>query len=500
MSNITLSAGIRANLLSLQNTANLMQTTQNNLATGKKVNSALDNPLNFFTSQSLNTRASSLNGLLDSMSNGIQTIQAANNGITSITALVQQLQSVASQARSDTTQVAVTPGVGVATANTSTQANNSLTFNVGGGVNVSVSTFTAAVASSLASNDQTKYTVDESGAGSLHINGTAVTFASGDLTAAAKIATINTALSTAGSTVSAALDASGNIELTNAAGTGISLAGSTGTVAADMGFGTGNNSSSNGSAAAALTLAQLVTSINSNSALAGKVSADIGAVGTTNAGKLEINNLQTSTTLGVTGLSATNVTGASTDTQTIAAATGSSMTAVRTSLMNQFNTLRTQIDSLASDSGFNGVNLLNGDKLSLTFNENNTSSINVQMTDTSGNAFAINSTNLGLSAATTAVFSSNTNLDSLATTITAALTTLQTQSTAISSSLSVVQTRQDFTKQMVNTLQTGADNLVLADPNQEGANLLALQTRQSLSTTALSMASQAQQAVLRLFQ
>ena len=63
-----------------------------------------------------------------------------------------------------------------------------------------------------------------------------------------------------------------------------------------------------------------------------------------------------------------------------------------------------------------------------------------------------------------------------------------------------MQNRQDFTKQMVNTLQTGADNLVLADPNQEGANLLALQTRQSLSTTALSMASQAQQAVLRLFQ
>ncbi len=103
MSNITLSAGIRANLLSLQNTANQMQITQNNLATGKKVNSALDNPLNFFTSQSLNTRASSLNGLLDAMSNGIQTIQAANNGITSITALVQQLQSVASQARADTT-------------------------------------------------------------------------------------------------------------------------------------------------------------------------------------------------------------------------------------------------------------------------------------------------------------------------------------------------------------------------------------------------------------
>ena len=92
MSQIALSAGVRANLLSLQNTAALMQKTQTNLATGKKVNSALDNPLNFFTSQNLNNRADTLNGLLDAMSNGIQTIQAANNGITSITTLVKQLE------------------------------------------------------------------------------------------------------------------------------------------------------------------------------------------------------------------------------------------------------------------------------------------------------------------------------------------------------------------------------------------------------------------------
>jgi flagellin-like hook-associated protein FlgL len=62
-----------------------------------------------------------------------------------------------------------------------------------------------------------------------------------------------------------------------------------------------------------------------------------------------------------------------------------------------------------------------------------------------------------------------------------------------------VQNRQDFTKNMVNTLQTGAANLTLADTNEEAANLLALQTRQQLSSTALSMASQADQAVLRLF-
>ncbi len=80
-----------------------------------------------------------------------------------------------------------------------------------------------------------------------------------------------------------------------------------------------------------------------------------------------------------------------------------------------------------------------------------------------------------------------------------ALSTLRTQASKFGSNLSTVQTRQDFTKNLINTLQTGADNLVLADTNEEGANLLALQTRQQLSTTALSLSAQADQAVLRLF-
>ena len=98
--------------------------TQNRLATGKKVNSALDNPLNFFTSSSLNTRANALNGLLDAMSNGIQTIQAANNGLTAITSLVQQLQSTVSQARSDSTAAAVTAGTASVSANSNVSTHH----------------------------------------------------------------------------------------------------------------------------------------------------------------------------------------------------------------------------------------------------------------------------------------------------------------------------------------------------------------------------------------
>ena len=81
MSDITLSAGVRQNLLSLQNTADLMSTTQNRLATGKKVNSALDNPTNFFTSETLSSRANDLSNLLDGISNSIKTIESADNGI-----------------------------------------------------------------------------------------------------------------------------------------------------------------------------------------------------------------------------------------------------------------------------------------------------------------------------------------------------------------------------------------------------------------------------------
>ena len=105
MSDIVLTAGVRSNLLQLQQTADLITSTQTKLATGKRVNTALDNPINFFTAQGLTNRASDLGNLLDSMASGMSTIQAANNGLTSITKLVQSAQALVSQAQqtSDTT-------------------------------------------------------------------------------------------------------------------------------------------------------------------------------------------------------------------------------------------------------------------------------------------------------------------------------------------------------------------------------------------------------------
>src|ERR1700761_123274 len=97
MSGIVLSASVRQNLLSLQSTASLLATTQNNLATGNKVNSALDNPTNYFTAQGLNNRASDIGNLLDSIGNGVQVLQSANTGITSLQSLVASAQSIANQ-------------------------------------------------------------------------------------------------------------------------------------------------------------------------------------------------------------------------------------------------------------------------------------------------------------------------------------------------------------------------------------------------------------------
>src|SRR6266516_6202023 len=98
MSGIVLSSSVRQNLLSLQSTADLLATTQSRLSTGKKVNTALDNPTNFFTAQSLDGRASDISNLLDGIGNGVQVLQAANAGITSLQKLVDTAKSIANQA------------------------------------------------------------------------------------------------------------------------------------------------------------------------------------------------------------------------------------------------------------------------------------------------------------------------------------------------------------------------------------------------------------------
>ncbi len=167
----------------------------------------------------------------------------------------------------------------------------------------------------------------------------------------------------------------------------------------------------------------------------------------------------------------------------------------RDSFVTDYNTLRTQIDQLAADASFKGVNLLQASNdLTVNFNEDQSSSLTIssKLLDTSSSGLAITEQ-------TETLFASDTSLDAAIAELDGAVSTLRQQASSFGNNLSIVENRQDFTTNLIRTLETGAGKLTLADTNLEGANLLALQTRQSLGSTTLSLASQSDQNVLRLF-
>ncbi len=281
MADITLTSGMRSNLLSLQETAKLLEITQGRLATGKKVQSALDDPINFFAAQGHLQRASDLAGRKDEMSEAIQTINAANNGIEGITTLIESAKALAQSALS---------------AETTTEASN---------------------------------------------------------------------------------------------------------------------------------------------------------------------------------------------------------------LGDQFNDILDQIDTMAADSGYKGINLLNGssETLEVKFDEDGDSSITITGFGGTSGGLSISDAATGAAgvywADTSAISTTliNNSIDDL----NDAIDTLRSESEELASGLNVITARQSFTEDMIATLEEGASNLTLADMNEEGANMLMLQTQQALGVTSLSIASQAAQAVLRLF-
>jgi flagellin-like hook-associated protein FlgL len=376
MSNITLSSGIRQNLLSLQDTAANLTTTQEHLSTGKKINTAFDNPTSYFTSQSLNNRANDLSALLDQIGQGQQTLDAANNGLTSLTSLLEQALSTAQQAQQTTpTAAAVSTG---SVALTSLNAGGNLLVNVG------ANTYTVAITASEALSSIESQINAVSGLG-------------------------------ANGAVTASDDGSGHLVLT----------GNTNTTAFTV-----------------------------------VANAESAALGVTTSAT--VNNA-------VAPVSAT-----------------------RTTLQGNYNAILTQIDQLAGDASYNGINLLAGDTLKVLFNENGTSSLSITGVN-------FNAKGLGLSAASGTGFLDNNNITATETAINAAISTVRAQTETFGTNSGTIQTRQTFEKNMINTLQTGASNLVLADQNQESANLLTLQTRQQLEISALSIANQANQSVLKLF-
>jgi flagellin-like hook-associated protein FlgL len=175
-----------------------------------------------------------------------------------------------------------------------------------------------------------------------------------------------------------------------------------------------------------------------------------------------------------------------------ACATTTSQNAMdRSALAVQFDEVMSQIDSLAADSGYKGVNLLDSGVLTVEYDENGDSSSTIT-------GFAADSTGLSIDGAT-ADWIANSDVTAAVADLDTARDTLRSQTKGLTTSLSTITARLDFTKNMINTLEDGAAKLTLADMNEEGANMLMLQTRQALGTTSLGMASQAAQAVLRLF-
>jgi flagellin len=483
--NITLSASVRQNLLSLQSTADMMSLTQNRLATGKKVNSALDNPSNFFTSQSLNNRASDLNSLLDSIGQAQQTLKAADQGISSLTKLVESAKSIAKQAQQAaapattyalavTGNAAIADDAAVATGSVTgiTGADTLASLGIADGETISISdgtnTVTHTVGSAATEDVDDVLTSLNGGAATwtVAISGGALEVTADDPT---------DTLTISGTGAASAFGTTTTSSLTNS-----TIGALSGTVTVQVGsdtaqtltFGSGNIETRADLETALGALTGVTASINGSDQISiTSTSADDITIGGTDAASF---------------FAGANV-GANSPTATV----GTPST-TRANLQTQYNDLLTQIDSLAGDASYNGINLLNGDDLKVVFNEDSTSSLTI-----SGVTF--DAAGLGMTSLSASEFQSNAGIDTVISGLDAALTSLRSQASKFGSNLSTVQTRQDFTKNMINTLQTGADSLVLADTNEEGANLLALQTRQQLSTTALSLSAQADQAVLRLF-
>jgi flagellin-like hook-associated protein FlgL len=406
MSSIVLSAAVRQNLLSLQDTASLLSTTQNRLATGNKVNSALDNPTNFFTAQGLNNRASDINNLLDSIGNGVQVLQAANTGLTSLQKLVDTAKSIANQVLQAPTGY-------------STKANVDVTgTGAGTGTVTAANIDTGKLAGSVITF--------QTSTGSLAVT-IGATFASG--TGTATVAT---------------LDQLNSVLASN----GVQVNASVSTTADTLTFTSTNDAAS-----------QTITTAGTAPTGAG---VDIKGTTTATAGTVN------------------------------AAVADPASQAIRASLVNQYNDIITQISTTAQDSSFNGINLLNGDNLKLTFDETGKSTLNIQ-------GVTYDAAGLGLGSLTVGKdFLDNSSANAALTKLSAASTTLRTEASSLGSNLSVVQLRQDFNKSLINVLQTGASNLTLADSNEEAANSQALSTRQSIAVSALSLANQSQQSVLQL--
>ena len=511
MSGIVLSASVRQNLLSLQSTASLLATTQNNLATGNKVNSALDNPTNYFTAQGLNNRASDIGNLLDSIGNGVQVLQSANTGITSLQSLVASAQSIANQVLQSPVGYSTKSNINSAVltgATASNLLNSSAGPVTGSAVNTDATTATGAITTSTTLSGTAGSSTNDlasaiTATDTLVVNGTTFTFTAGTSSTGTSIGigdTVAHLLSTINSAAGVTASLSAGAITVNGGTSGVTLSGSS---LAKLGLATTGDglsgqtlsiAATGGGTASVISFGTGTGQVSDLNELNAKLAANNLQATFDTSGKLNIttSNDAASSTIGALTGSATLTGGAFNGITLAGPVADPNSQAQRSSLVGQYNNVLAQINTTAQDSSFNGVNLLNGDTLKLTFNETGKSTLSIT-------GVTFNQAGLGLATLTSGTdFLDNSSANKALTALSTASGTLRAEASTLGSNLSIVQIRQDFNKSLINVLQTGSSNLTLADTNQEAANSQALSTRQSIAVSALSLANQSQASVLQL--
>ncbi|CTQ71185.1 flagellin N-terminal helical domain-containing protein [Roseibium alexandrii] len=495
MPDIVLSSAVRDNLLSLKKTAAFQETTQNRLATGLKVNSALDNPNSYFTAQSLNDRAGDLSNLLDNMGQAVQTLRAADDGITSITKLVESAKAIANQALQTSSEYerrqfavqynAILEQIEDMAKDSGYKGKNLL---AGAGNELEV-IFNEDSTSNLTVNpvDFTDTTLDTglnlddlatgaSGTSSFNMYGGSAQLtltglqASSNLTDLAAFADNNHVMVTDGST-------------TTTLTVGVDIV-----TVQDYVDALDDLSGVHASFDETTDSITLVTGLNSNIT----VTKDANGGGSTSDGGI---------TAGATTLTATALSSTATlitsggfkagDTITITDGNGFEPASLEIDEETTVDDLVKLINNVKGlDATFSGGSISLIGEVSFDITSDNADFNRMRLASTSGTVA------LG---ATASEFKTDTDIERVLQAINASLDELRNSARSLGTALSTVEIRTDFTQNIINTLEVGAGDLTIADMNEEGANMLALQTRQQLSSTALSLANQAEQSVLSLF-
>ncbi len=383
MSGITLSNAVRTNLTSLQATADLLGKVQERLSTGKKVNSALDNPNSFFTAKGLENRASDLSTLLDDQGQAVQSLKAADKGIEAISDLVDAAKAKANQALQSNSQKE--------RKQFSAEYNELLT--------------------------QIETLSKDAGYGGKNL------------------------LGGSGNDLSVTFNEDGSSSLDISAVDYTDTTSSTGLNLSDL------------------------------------------AAGVSGTGTVALHGASTTTTLSTTNTLVTDSDYAAGDVLTITDSTGTELASLEVTASTTVADFDAFVDSADGVSGsLTGTSYTISADFEVTFSSTSSTPTDVSTTHTTVNGF-----------------STDAKIEATLDKLTSAQNSLRSQASTFGTNLSIVENRQDFTKALINTLEEGAGKLTLADTNEEGANLLALQTQQTLASTSLSLAAQADQNVLRLF-